>query len=212
MNTWWHRLVGLMGLALVGFETRAEPLVAGGLSFSDELGGFRLVSAQGSGTLEDPIILVEEITQLRPAVLVVRLHGPPPVNRSGVRGSAFLNVAIVKVVLNASQRVWAGFDIELQSELRQPSVYGDGLSFDQMNSFSGQDVVSDSFLVGRRLSEPYDRLRFQEGSVDPGAVARFTFYVTDPTPRPEFYIVQEPRLLMAERPPPAQRPALAHRP
>ena len=54
-------------------------------------------------------------------------------------------------------------------------------------------------------------LRFQDGSVDPGATVRFRFFVTDPTPVPEFYLLQDPQLLMARRWPPfrtlAQRPA-----
>jgi hypothetical protein len=36
-------------------------------------------------------------------------------------------------------------------------------------------------------------VRFQSGSVDPGAQVRFRFFITNPTPVPEFYLLQEPR-------------------
>ena len=51
---------------------QAATFEAGGLLFSDERGGFRLVSASGQGTPNDPIILVEEFSSLRPAVLTIR--------------------------------------------------------------------------------------------------------------------------------------------
>ena len=45
---------------------------AGGFSFSDELGGFRLLSASGSGRPDDPIVLAEEIFNVQPVTLVIR--------------------------------------------------------------------------------------------------------------------------------------------
>jgi hypothetical protein len=68
---------------------------------------------------------------------------------------------------------------------------------------------SDSFAVSRQVFEPYDRVRFQDGSVDPGATVRFRFFITDPTPVPEFYLLQDPQVLMARRWPPS--PSLAAR-
>src|SRR4051812_15705463 len=47
---------------------------AGGYSFSDELGGFRLLSATGKGTEEDPVIVVEELYAVAPVTLVIRNH------------------------------------------------------------------------------------------------------------------------------------------
>ena len=43
-------------------------------------------------------------------------------------------------------------------------------------------------------------MRFELGSVDPGAQARFRFFITDPAPVKEFYLLQEPQLLMAGGP------------
>ncbi len=175
--------------------------MAGGFIFSDELGGFRLLSVSGAGTSSDPIVIVEEITELRPVTLIIRDAREGTKDDSTIPLRSFVHLAMIKVVINGTKRVWAGFDLELQQELTQPSIYGDGLSFDQMGGFK-EDFESDSFAISRQVYEPYDRVRFQEGSVDPGATVRFRFFVTDPTPVPEFYLLQEPQLLMARRWPP----------
>ena len=194
---------GMLSVLLVLPATAsADAWTVAGLTFSDELGGFRIVSVSGSGTTSDPIVIVEEITGVFPAVLVIRglqtyeTQGADPVQAS------FTNLAMVKVVTNLSERVWIGFDLELQEEYRHPSPYDDGLSFDQLKVFSDPPVGSDRFAVSRLESEPYDRVRFQEGSVGPGQSVRLRFYITDPTPAGEFFLVQEPRLLVAEASPP----------
>jgi hypothetical protein len=102
------------------------------------------------------------------------------------------------VVTNRSARVWAGFEIELQEILKRPSVYSDGLSFSQYGA-QPADVDSDSFAKNEREFEPYDRIRFIDGHVDPDATAHFKVTITDPTPISPFYVVQDPKLLSAER-------------
>ena len=181
--------------------------MAGGFVFSDDLGGFRLLSVSGSGVAEDPIVIVEEIIEAEPVVLRVnRVGGRPSPGLSG--GLGFLNLAVIKIVINASRRVWGGFDLELQQELSKPSGYGDGLSFDQLNT-TREPFDSDRFALHRQLFEPYDRVRFQDGYVDPGDTVRFSFRITDPTPTAEFFLVQDPQLLMARRVVPG--PSLAAR-
>ena len=186
-----------LGLAVSAKPVEAEAFIVGGLEFSDELGGFRLISVSGSGSLSDPIVVVEEITEVGPVVLVIRgeqmifLEDAPP------RKAAFINLAVIKVVINATDRVWTGFDLELQSELGTPSPYEDGLSFDQLGSFSDEPFVSDSFSLAHRSPEPYDRVQFYDGSVDPGDAVRFNLFITDPTPALEFYLLQEPHLIIA---------------
>ncbi len=97
------------------------------------------------------------------------------------------------VVLNNSGQAWIEFELELQEVLRKASVFGDGLSFDQRES--GTDVIaSDSFLEYSRDFEPYDRLLFRKGRVDPLKTASFQFLVTDFTPRAQFYLVLDPRI------------------
>jgi hypothetical protein len=206
----WLRIVplGLGVLAGLGLSAtgRATELGAGSYLFSDELGGFRLLAISGSGTPADPIVLVEEIEEAVPVTLVVRRL--PGTARTGKAG--FSALTLEKVVINRSERVWAGFEIELQEILGRPSVYTDGLSFNQLGAVQ-PDVSSDSFAENNRLFEPYDRIRFQSGFVDPDATARFKITITDPTPDLEFYIVQDPKLLSAGLPHPAERAVLPER-
>jgi hypothetical protein len=188
-----------LGLALAPGGAWAKVWSAGGLTFSDEQGGFRLISVSGRGSIEDPIVIVEELTGVDPVVLVVRGAQDQAPGAGVMTGRPILYLAVIKIVLNRSRRVWGGFDLELQQELGTPSPYGDGLSFDQTGGF-GARLHSDRFAINRQIFEPYDRVRFQAGSVDPGAQVRFRFFITDPTPVQEFYLLQEPRLLMAGAP------------
>ncbi len=95
--------------------------------------------------------------------------------------------------------MWAGFELELQEVLGKPSDYGDGLSFKQFAA-EPPDVASDSFAKNERLFEPYDRIEFLDGHVDPDASAMFRVTITDPTPVAEYYLVQDPKLLAAGLP------------
>jgi len=174
----------------------AEIWSAGGLTFSDELGGFRLISVTGSGSLLDPIVIVEEMIDIGEAVLVIRRQKKPSADGAMIRSPSFLSIAVTKIVRNRSGQAWAGFDMELREALDTPSPYGDGLSFDQLRSFD-QPLASDSFPAWRRVDEPYDRVRFYGGYVDAGATARFGFYITDPTTTPVFYLLQQPQYLIA---------------
>lgn len=176
-------------------RTRAIELFAGAFSFSDELGGFRLLSATGSGTRSDPIVVVEEFEEAVPVTLVIRRRAL----RIDPRQPLHAPLTLRKVVVNRSRRVWAGFELELQEIRRKPSTYGDGLSFNQFGA-TQPDVSSDAFANNERQFEPQDRILFQDGHVDPEATARFTVTITDPTPRPEFYLVQDPKLLSAGLP------------
>ena len=194
-----------LGLAVQAAPAAAEEFAAGGLRFSDELGGFRLISVTGSGSSSDPIVVVEEITQVGPAVLIIRGQQLIAVQDGEPRKAAFVNLAVIKVVINGTRRAWTGFDLELQEELKKPSPYEDGLSFDQLGSFSDEPFTSDSFSLTRRMPEPYDRVQFYDGSVDPGAAVRFNLFITDPTPAREFYLLQEPHLIVAERSAPRLR-------
>lgn len=196
----WNRLVGavlFLGWALMPSSGAAEEFTAGGLRFSDELGGFRLISVSGTGSLADPIVVVEQVTTTEPAVLVIRGTQMISVEDGEDYPAPFINLALIKVVINATKRVWTAFDLELQESLRTPSPYEDGLSFDQLGSFADEPFRSDNFRTAHRMQEPYDRVQFYDGSVDPGATARFNLFITDPTPRTQFFLVQEPHLLIA---------------
>ena len=192
-------------LALSGGPAPAESFTAAGLEFSDEMGGFHLISVTGSGSLSDPIVVVEKITQVNPVVLVIRGEQVVTTGDGPPRKSEFLNLALIKVAINSTNQVWNAFDLELEEQLGKPSPYEDGLSFDQLGSFVDEPFVSDSFSQTRRIPEPYDRVQFFDGSVDPGAAARFNLYITDPTPVLEWYLVQEPHLIIADTLSPALR-------
>lgn len=187
-------VAAMLAAALFGAPTDAAEFSTGGYSFSDELGGFRLLSASGTGTADDPIVVREELIDVAPVTLVIRLQDP---QRRWIGQS---QLTLVKEVVNRSRRVWGGFELELQEVLGKPSDYGDGLSFKQFAA-EPPDVASDTFMKNDRLFEPADRIEFHDGSVDPDAAASFRVTITDPTPVKEYYLVQDPKLLSVSLPP-----------
>jgi hypothetical protein len=184
-------------LAMVPGGAPGAPLSTGGFTFSDELGGFRLLSVSGIGSADDPIIVEEEFTGTGPVVLVIRRDVVRNLTDPWARNGVWTAIYLTKVVRNRSRRIWAGFELELQEELHQPSIYGDGLSFDQGRAVP-VEISSDAFARNHRLFEPYDRIRFEGGSVDPDATLRLDVHITDPTPVREFYLVQDPQILFAD--------------
>lgn len=194
-----------VSLALLLLAAFGRPAAAGEIALpsyvlSDALGGFRLLSATGNGTKADPVIVEEEITGVGPATLTIRR-----LPRAGLTAGAPVELNLVKRIRNLSRRVWAGFEVELQETLHTPSVYGDGLSFNQY-AVGPDDADADAFALTRRLYEPYDRMRFENGYVDPDGVLTIRLTITDPTPSAVFYLVQAPQLLSASRPrPPVSR-------
>ena len=181
---------------LFGEAGRAETFLAGGFSFSDELGGFRILSVSGTGSSIDPVILKEEIYDTGPVVLVIRRIIPDGVTVDRRFAETSRALTLIKVVRNGTRRIWAGFDLELQEVLDKPSIYSDGLSFNQIGA-SPPDVASDNFSRNVRLFEPYDRVRFHSGHVDPEKSARIKVHITDPTPERIFYLLQDPQILFA---------------
>jgi len=193
----------LIGLLAACLFVAASPNVgaaatwrAAGLTFSDEFGRFRLISVSGSGTFPDPVVIVEEILTLGPVILVIRDETYRPGDPKQVILPKLLSLSFIKIVINRSGLPWSAFDMELREEITTPSPYGDGLSFGQMESYP-RPLESDSFEIWQNLHEPLDRISFFRGTVQPDATAQFRFDITDPTARPEFYLLQEPRLLIA---------------
>jgi hypothetical protein len=186
-------LTGLIAALAPLADAAAGTWEAGSFRFSDELGGFEILSVTGTGSQSDPVVVTERFTNPEPGTLVIRL-GPGA-------ASDFVRLAIIIVVVNHSRRTWVGFDLELQEELNQPSVYVDGLSFDQMHVFADRVFGSDRFTVFSDLTEPYDRVRFEGGHVDHGERVQMRFFITDVTPKRTFYLLQEPQFLSAGLPP-----------
>ncbi len=175
-----------------GQTSTAGVFAAGAYTFSDELGGFHILSARGSGTRADPIVIRQELESSSPVTLVIRANGPiePYSNARGV-ANGFIHLRAE--VVNNSGQAWIEFEFELQEQLRKASVFGDGLSFDQRRSDS-DNIGSDSFADYTRDFEPYDRLLFRNGRVDPLKDASFSFLITDFTPRWQFFLVLDPRI------------------
>lgn len=183
--------LSLMGLPLCPASAVEQTVwVAGGYSFSDELGGFSIRAVTGSGTREHPIVIEEELYSASPVTLTIRTSAAgAPSDGNLENGALFLRFVIV----NASGQSWVEFQFELQEILHQPSTFSDGLSFDQLRDETGA-IGSDRFRHYSRDFEPYDQLRFTEGKLDAGESGAFDFPLTDFTPRWEFYVVQDPRI------------------
>ncbi|OBP75952.1 hypothetical protein BAE42_08780 [Mesorhizobium loti] len=164
----------------------------GAYSFSDELGGFRITGASGIGTKDDPLVITEELNSATPVTLTIRTT--KPIQTFGKAGEFANGIMYMRInVLNNSGQAWIEFQFELQEILDQPSVFGDGLSFDQRNK-TPDNIWSSNFADFDREFEPYDRLLFKNGKVDPLKTVSFEFLMTDYTPRWTFYLVQDPRI------------------
>jgi hypothetical protein len=175
-------------------EEKPEPKLwlAGAYSFSDELGGFKIRAISGTGTREDPVVIEEELVSASPVTMVIRTTRPiRPFDFSGNYANGFVHLKLV--ILNASDQAWIEVEFELQEILGQPSLFGDGLSFDQRRTDS-KNIYSDSFAEFSRDFEPYDRLLYRGGKVDPRQSASFGFLISDYTPKRQFYLVQDPRI------------------
>jgi hypothetical protein len=179
-------VVGLWLVAAGG--AGAEPITLHGLTFSDELGGVRLERGWGSGSLDDPFVLVEEITSDGPAILIVRGMTHRFGNR--IRSHHEVGFALTKLVRNGTAEAWSLFNLELREFFDHPSPFGDGLSFAQASD-AGRPFGSDRFTDHVETREPFDGVQFFGGLVEPGETVTFSVVVTDTTPRWEFYLVQK---------------------
>ncbi|MGI9483109.1 MAG: hypothetical protein ACR2OR_12215 [Hyphomicrobiales bacterium] len=195
-------MYGGMALALCvqSAGPRADTLEAGGYSFSDEMGGFRLKTVRGAGTPDRPFVIVEELKSHAPAILTVRKLPEKPVRSfsPSIAPSQGVQIKLEVVAINKTGRIWVGYDLELQEKLHIPSTHGDGLSFDQLRK-KAADVSANKFASVDRFFEPHDRIHFFKGHVNPGDSLEFAVHITDVTPTAIFYFVQEPRFLFARK-------------
>jgi len=172
------------------------------LSFSDEAGGFTLISVTGSGRLDDPFVVTEEVTGERDAILTIR--GLKEVgNRIGTPPIA--GIAMTKIVINRSKDIWQNYQMELREVTTRHSPYEDGLSFAQNTLIAGPFTAS-TFPNLQRFDEPQDTLGFSGASIAPGESAQFSFLITDMSPVAKFYLFQQPLQPVSEATPP-HRPA-----
>jgi hypothetical protein len=167
---------------------------AGAYSFSDELGGFRITGISGIGTKQDPIVVEQEFNASSPVTMVIRAtRRIRPFTQANTTQFSNGIIHMRLDVLNNSGQGWIEFEFELQEHLGKASEFGDGLSFDQRRTES-ENISSSSFARYSRDFEPYDRLLYTDGAIDPLEIADFSFLITDFTPRSVFYLVQDPRI------------------
>lgn len=184
-------VVALMAAALFGLApgAGAGTFAAGGLTFSDELGGFVLVGVSGSGTLDDPFVVVEEMVDSAAAILVIRGLSVDYGNRIG--SHHLTGFALTKVVINRTANAWSRYEVELREVPHSQSPYGDGLSFGQGGQI-GRPFLARGFAGNQEIDEPYDSVVFNRGTIEPGESALFAVVVTDTTPNSPIFIVQQP--------------------
>jgi len=168
----------------------ADPISVEGLTFSDELGNFRLVSVTGKGTLDSPFVVKEEITGPNDPILVIKNFSHDFGNRVGTQHTAAF--AMEKIVVNKTTKTWQGFQVELREIINRPSTYEDGLSFGQASQLA-DDYVQSSMPNSQRLDEPEDSLGFGGADIPPGGQATFRFIISDMSPVYRFYLVQRPQ-------------------
>jgi hypothetical protein len=187
MIRWLRVLVVGAGVGAAG-GAGAEPITLEGLTFSDELGGVRLERGWGSGSLADPIVLVEEITGDGPAILIVRGMTHRFGNR--IRSHHEVGFALTKLVRNGTSQPWTLFNLELREFFDRASPFGDGLSFGQASD-AGRPFRSDGFAQNIETREPFDGVQFFDGVIGPGETVALSVVVTDTTPRYQFYLLQK---------------------
>jgi hypothetical protein len=176
--------------ALMLSRARAIDLMDQGLDFSDERGGFRLVSVTGTGTVNDPITITEEVTGPNDPILVIRGFSAAFGNRiASFHTAAF---AMRKIVINRTDKTWRSYRVELREVETRHSDYSDGLSFGQSAAISDDFTGSSVFASAQRINEPEDSITFSNGIVPPGGKAVMQFIISDMSPIHQFYLFQEP--------------------
>jgi hypothetical protein len=189
-------MVGLLLQAALCFTAKAASFSVNGVTFSDRLGGFVLEKVTGEGSMDDPFLLVERMTDSNGGTLSFHVE-PDFGNRIGsAHATAF---AVIKVIQNATELPWNSFELELQSKLGTPSDYGDGLSFAQ-GLDAGKPFSSDGFDQVTLMDEPYDRIQFDHGKVPIGEQVTLRFVLSESIPLGEVYLLQRPGKPIAESP------------
>ncbi len=181
-------LAACLGACVLAGPLRAAPITVQGITFSDELGDFTVLKVTGTGTLQDPFVVVEDVTGDQP-ILVIRGMSYGFGNRIG--SQHIIGFAMAKICINHTGSSWTQYRMELRTTPTVPSPYGDGLSFAQ--GFKGAPpVTSDGFHNAKVIDEPFDAIDFTDGQIKPGESVSFDFLITDMTPKPEVFLLQQP--------------------
>ncbi len=178
----------LLTAMLAGQLAVAAPMTVEGITFSDEEGDFTILKVSGTGTLADPFVVVEDVTGDTP-VLVIRGMSIGFGNRVG--SQHVIGFALAKIAINHTKSSWSEYRMELRTTPTEPSPYGDGLSFAQ-GYRGGPPASSSAFHHARVIDEPFDAIDYTDGTVKPGESVSFDFMITDMTPKPEVFLLQQP--------------------
>jgi hypothetical protein len=171
-------------------------LSVNGVTFSDKLGGFILEKATGEGSMDDPFVLVERMTDINGGTLSFQVQ-PGFGNRIGSQHA--VGFAVIKVIENATNLPWTAFEFELQSQLGIPSDDMDGLSFGQ-GSNAGRPFTADGFDKVTIVDRPYDRVEFDHGRIPIGRHVTIRFVISESQLLHEAYLLQRPSRPVAEAP------------
>ena len=158
-----------------------------GITFSEASSNFRLISATGSGSLDDPFIVVEEVFGEGEVLLSINVYDADFGSR--IETMHAVGFALQKVVINQTQKLWHHYALELEFDVGRGSDYYDGLSFGQKSKVN-RPFRSDRFSWVEDLTEPRDVIRFTQGQVRPGERVRIPFAITHTQLTPKFYLVQ----------------------
>lgn len=164
---------------------------AGRYLFSDEQGGFDIVGVRGQGTYADPAVITQRVHSVGPSLLTV--HTSAAVSKFLDNGAFWLTLYLRLETLNQSEAGWIGYRLELQEIPGEASIYGDGLSFNQLTRDESA-ILSDRFSRYSVEHEPGDRLVFTDGIVDNQEQTVFSLFLLDLSPTETFYIEQQPQL------------------
>ncbi len=200
-------LVGLSLIACIlpAWSGECRTVALHGIVFSDEQGGFVLEKVTGRGSIADPFVVVERITDEDGGILTFRAD-PSLGNLIGSPDA--IGFALVKVIKNATGHAWSGLEIELQSQLGVPSGHTDELSYGQGTTL-GRPFTASAFAVVSLMDEPYDRIECTEGDVPSGGAVTLRFVVSQPRNLREAFIAQRPARPVASRPTPPSQPGAA---
>ena len=172
----------------IGSGARAAGLISlPGITFSEASSNFRLLSATGSGSLDDPFIVVEEVFGEGEVLLSINVYDADFGSR--IETMHAMGFALQKVVINQTRKLWDHYALELEFDVGRGSDYYDGLSFGQKSKVN-RPFRSDRFSWVEDLTEPRDVIRFTQGQVRPGERVSFTFAITHTQLTPNFYLVQ----------------------
>jgi hypothetical protein len=186
--SWTGRIILALIAVGIAAQVEARPFTLEGLTFSDELGDFEILSASGTGTLDDPFVIVEAVTGPEPVLLIGGLSADFT-NRIG--SHHLTGFALRKVAFNRTDFIWMSYNLELRQSEDAHSPYGDGLSFGQASD-AWRPFASSVFVTSEITDEPADTVVFTDGSVKPGESTTLDMVITDTSPVGQFRLLQSP--------------------